>query len=136
MSEQPNKPPFPAGRELVKCVKCDADNMAGASKCHECGSHLYRVCPNCGRSNARTRRHCIACSARIGRTTWQRLRDKVVRRASPWTIGAVIVGLAVLTKLVLMLVNVHVNPAPEEPSEPIYSETVNHGGSQPSSTNP
>jgi predicted amidophosphoribosyltransferase len=105
MPEMTNKPPFPAGRELIRCAKCDAENLAGAIKCHECGAHLYRVCPSCGRSNVRTRRHCIACSGRIGRTAWQRLRDKAVRQLNPWKIGAAVVVLAVLTKLLLMLLD-------------------------------
>jgi hypothetical protein len=131
MSDLPNNPPLAAGREVVRCAKCDAENLAGASKCRDCGAHLYRVCPTCGRSNVRTRRYCIACSGRIGRSRWQRLRDKVFRRFSPWKVSLALLGLAVLTKLVLMLVNTLIVPVVEDSDEPYYNETVNHGPGTP-----
>jgi len=131
MTEATSKPTPPPGRQMIQCAKCGAENLAGSDKCHECGAHLYLSCPACGRSSVRTLRRCVACDGRIGRSRWARLRDKVFGRFGPLKITLGLLVLAVVIKLLIMVVNALAGPPIEEPTEPEYNETVNHGQTAP-----
>ena len=80
MSGPSSDPPNQRPREVVHCAKCDAENLAGATRCHECGGHLYLGCPACGAGNPRSLKTCTQCGARLGRSWFSRTKAKVFRR--------------------------------------------------------
>lgn len=132
----PNKPPFPPGSELIRCAKCDAENLAGASKCHHCEAHLYRICPSCGRSNVRTRRHCIVCSCKLGRTPMQKMRDNLFRGSGPIKLGIAVVVLVVLTVLAIKLMKDSSKPDRERATTSKPTETVAKTNATPATAKP
>jgi uncharacterized membrane protein YvbJ len=116
--------PAPRPREVIHCAKCDAENLAGATRCNECGAHLYLGCLACGEGNLRTLTHCTKCGARLGRSRLNRIKDKVFRR---FTALEMLVGAVVLIGLILLLVRLVLvmgSVAPEEPAKPEYEHTV------------
>jgi hypothetical protein len=124
MPEIQQNPTAPRQREIIRCAKCDTENLAGATRCHDCGAHLYLACRQCGRANLRSNRQCSACGHRIGRGFMARLRDKYVRR---WTKTELTLGLLVFFLLVLgaiHFVEVMLGPPTEEPPTPVYEHTV------------
>jgi hypothetical protein len=124
MPENVPAEPVTRKRDIIHCAKCDAENLAGATRCHECGAHLYLACRNCGEANLRTHRNCEHCGSRIGRSSLQRLRDKVFRR---FTLTESVIGLVVLVLAVLgfiRLIETFMKPDMEPPSRPEWDHTV------------
>lgn len=126
MPESNDAPGRPASREVIHCAKCDAENLAGAARCHECGAHLYRVCRQCGRSTVRTERRCAHCGARLGRSAWQRVREKLFRRFSLWELAVGLVLIALAVRLLIGIIHFLFRPPPPPPDESEYNQTVEH----------
>lgn len=93
--------PAPRPREVIPCTKCGAENLAGATRCHECHAHLYLGCPACGAGNLRSRKNCALCGARLGRSWLSRLKVRIFRRFKPME---AMVGLLVLAGVIFLLV--------------------------------
>jgi hypothetical protein len=119
MTEPTTTLPGSAPKQIVRCANCSADNLAGATLCQECDSHLYIVCRHCGRSNARTLRRCAGCDGRLGGSAWKRRVRRIFRKADPVTL---IVGLIVLLVVVLLLVNHERSEVPPQTDQPNVSE--------------
>lgn len=49
----------------MKCVKCGADNAAGAKFCKNCGAHLEGVCAKCGSPLEKDSKFCPSCGKRV-----------------------------------------------------------------------
>jgi hypothetical protein len=124
MSDEHDRHAAPAKREVIRCAKCDAENLAGATRCHECGAHLYLVCQQCGRPSIRSLRSCAFCGARLGRSAWLRLRDRVFGRFSFWKALGSAVVLAIVIRILVVACRGLMSPEPEEPSVPEYDKTV------------
>ena len=124
MSEPSPIPVAPRPREVIHCAKCDEENLAGATRCHECGAHLYLGCPACGAGNLRTLSHCTQCGARLGRSRLNRTKDKIFRR---FTAFEMLAGVGLFIALVLLLVRLVLamgGPEPEVPAKPEYEHEV------------
>lgn len=119
MNEPTTNPPGPVPQQVVQCANCSADNLAGATLCRECDSHLYLVCRHCGRSNIRTLRRCASCDERLGGSVWKRRFRKIFRKVDPVT---AVVGLIVLLIALLVLVNQQRNDVPPQTDQPSISE--------------
>lgn len=124
MSDPAPQPAAPSPREIIHCAKCDTENLAGATRCHECGAHLYLACPVCQQANLRHRRLCAGCGARLGRGGLRRLKDKVFRRFSLLETSLGLVALAALIFLLIRLVAALGSVEPEPEEEPEYDHTV------------
>lgn len=125
LPEPADNAPRAHGREIIHCVRCDVENLAGATRCHECGAHLYLACRACGEGNLRSRRTCSKCGARLGRSAVRRLKDKLFRRFSP---VETLLGLAVLAVLIVLMIRLVIAVAslepPSEEEDPEYDHTV------------
>ncbi len=119
MNETITAPPDSVPKQVVQCANCRAENLAGATLCCECDSHLYLVCRHCGRSNIRTLRYCAGCDGRLGGSVWKRRFRKIFRKVDPVT---AIVGLVVLLIVLLFLVSQNFNEVPPQTDQPSVSE--------------
>jgi hypothetical protein len=124
MSDKPDQPAAPPKREIIRCAKCEAENLAGATRCHECGAHLYLVCQRCGRPSVRSLRACSFCGARLGRSAWLRLWEQLFGRFPLWKTLGGMVALAVVIRILVVACRGLLGPEPEEPTIPEYDKTV------------
>ena len=123
-------------RELIRCAKCDTENLVGATRCHDCGAHLYLLCQQCGRPSARSLRSCSFCGGRLGRPGWLRWRGRLFTRFSIWeALGAVVV-VAILIRILVVACRGLLGPAPEEPTLPEYDKTVDQREAADPATDP
>jgi class 3 adenylate cyclase/tetratricopeptide (TPR) repeat protein len=49
----------------MRCLGCNAENLAGAKFCDSCGILLPHACPSCGEPNRPTAKFCHACGAAL-----------------------------------------------------------------------
>jgi hypothetical protein len=63
----------------ILCAKCEHVNIAGATTCNRCRSHLHIKCNDCGAINERALDHCRNCGRNLHRTILQRFTAKVSR---------------------------------------------------------
>src|SRR5512146_3017544 len=50
---------------IMKCPRCQHENLAAAKFCEECADPLGRVCPGCGMQVSATAKRCQECASPI-----------------------------------------------------------------------
>src|SRR5215470_16815787 len=53
----------------MKCLRCGAENRAGAKFCNECAAPIEALCPKCGSRNKPAAKFCDECGAGLGGAT-------------------------------------------------------------------
>jgi hypothetical protein len=119
MNEPITAQPESNTRQVIQCANCGGDNIVGATRCHECDSHLYLVCRHCGRSNVRTFRNCSACGGRLGGSAVRRRFRRIFRRFDPLTL---FVAVIVLIVAALFLLSWEKNRVPPQTDRPVVSD--------------
>jgi hypothetical protein len=76
----------------MKCLRCQAENDAGARFCEDCGARLEAACPSCGTPVTPGKKFCRSCGAALT-TVAARLATMAQPAAKVYRVGLLHVGL-------------------------------------------